>query len=386
MPKLEVTIQPAVLDWIMQQSSADEAVFPDIVDTLQAWRTGTAKPTFHKVEEISKKTRIPFGYFFMARPPVETNPLAEYRTIGSSAAPPASRNLLDTIDAMLDVQGWMADFYKENGYSKLPFVGRFEGNRDKKTLIRDILEVLTLSPQWYQEVKDIPSAFKLLREKTESVGILVMMSGTVRGNTHRKLMLSEFRAFTLINGHAPLIFINAADAWAGRLFSLMHEIVHIWIGRGSLFNELPSHQKAISSDEQFCNAIAAEVLVPEKDFEERWKTTVGRLMDKVEALAKYFKCSRFVVARRALDHHYMTHEEYAELSQAFQKKWDENDKKSKGGGNYYKTLQSRFDRNFIRALASSVWSGTTQYTDAYRLTDVWGKSFEKLVEMTREAR
>lgn len=63
MPKLEVTIQPAVLDWIMQQSSADEAVFPDIVDTLQAWRTGTAKPTFHKVEEISKKTRIPFGYF-----------------------------------------------------------------------------------------------------------------------------------------------------------------------------------------------------------------------------------------------------------------------------------------------------------------------------------
>ena len=85
MPKLEVTIQPAVLDWIMQQSSADEAVFPDIVDTLQAWRTGTAKPTFHKVEEISKKTRIPFGYFFMARPPVETNPLAEYRTIGRAA-------------------------------------------------------------------------------------------------------------------------------------------------------------------------------------------------------------------------------------------------------------------------------------------------------------
>ena len=94
MSKVEVSINPGILDWVLSQLSNGLAP-QDAVGTLTAWREGRKTPTFHKVAELSRKIHIPFGYFFMETPPEDKNPLAEYRTVGSSPIPQASRDLLD---------------------------------------------------------------------------------------------------------------------------------------------------------------------------------------------------------------------------------------------------------------------------------------------------
>ena len=387
MPKVEVSINPGILDWVLSQLS--NALAPqDAVDTLTAWREGRKTPTFHKVAELSRKIHIPFGYFFMETPPEDENPLAEYRTVGSSPIPQASRDLLDTISSMTDIQDWMSDFCRAEGRDRLPFVGRFKDHQDdKNAIVRDIRGTLGLDTQWYNAVSDTSEAFRVFREKLQEVGVLVMMNGIVGGNTHRPLNLSEFRAFTLLNDYVPLIFINAIDTAAGRLFSLAHETTHIWLGNKSLFNAMPDNQEDPTSDEQLCNAVAAELLAPSADFQRRWENAAGSTAQKAKALADYFKCSPFVIARRALDHHKITRTQYAGLIEAFTKEWRSGYKvKQGGGGNFYNTMGSRLDHNFLRALAASVRSGETPYTEAYRLTKARGDAFEKLVDMAGTAR
>lgn len=387
MPKVEVSINPGVLNWVLSQLFNNLAP-QDAVDTLMAWKEGRKTPTFRKVAEISRKTHIPFGYFFMETPPREENPLAEYRTVGSVPALQASRDLLDTISAMTDVQDWMSDFCRAEGRDRLPFVGRFKDRHDDKdAIVRDIRSTLGLDTQWYNAVSDTSAAFVFFREKLQGAGVLVMMNGIVGGNTHRPLSLSEFRAFTLLNDYAPLIFINATDTAAGRLFSLAHETTHIWLGNKSLFNAMPDDQEDLTPDEQLCNAVAAELLAPSTDFQKRWGNAAGSAAQKAEALADYFKCSRFVIARRALDHHKITSPQYADLIEVFTKEWRSIHKvKRGGGGDFYKTMRSRLDHNFLRALAASVRSGETPYTEAYRLTKTRGDAFEKLADMVGTVR
>lgn len=381
MPKVEVSINPGILDWVLSQLFNGLAP-QDAVDTLTAWREGRKTPTFHKVAELSRKIHIPFGYFFMETPPEDENPLAEYRTVGSSPISQASRDLLDTISSMTDVQDWMSDFCRAEGRDRLPFVGRFKGCHNKDAIVSDIRCTLGLSTQWYNAVSDASAAFGFFRERIQGTGVLVMMNGIVGGNTRRALNLSEFRAFTLLNDYVPLIFINAIDTTAGRLFSLAHETTHIWLGNKSLFNAMPDNQEDLTSDEQICNAVAAELLVPSIDFQKRWDNTAGNTAQKTTGLADYFKCSRFVIARRALDHHKITHTQYNSFIEAFTKEWRSRHKIKQGsGGDFYKTMRSRLDHNFLRALAASVRSGETPYTEAYRLTKARGNAFEKLADM-----
>lgn len=346
MPKVEVSINPGILDWVLPQLFNGLAP-QDAVDTLTAWREGRKTPTFHKVAELSRKIHIPFGYFFMETPPEDENPLAEYRTVGSSPISQASRDLLDTISSMTDVQDWMSDFCRAEGRDRLPFVGRFKGCHNKDAIVSDIRCTLGLSTQWYNAVSDASAAFGFFRERIQGTGVLVMMNGIVGGNTRRALNLFEFRAFTLLNDYAPLIFINSIDTTAGRLFSLAHETTHIWLGNKSLFNAMPDNQEDPTSDEQLCNAVAAELLAPSTDFQRRWENAAGSTAQKVKALADYFKCSPFVIARRALDHHKITRTQYAGLIEAFTKEWRSGYKvKQGGGGNFYNTMGSPWITTF----------------------------------------
>ena len=86
MPKVEFTVTQPVLDWVVAQTQ-DEPVNDATLLRLHAWKEGKAVPTLRQIEEVSKKTKIPFGYFFLQKPPREDFPLIEYRTIDSGNVP-----------------------------------------------------------------------------------------------------------------------------------------------------------------------------------------------------------------------------------------------------------------------------------------------------------
>ncbi len=303
-------------------------------ENFKKWIAGEKDPTFKQIQAFSKATHIPLGYFFLNEPPVEKNELIEYRTIDSVELEKPSRNLIDTIHEMVD---------------------------------------------WYKDSKNSDESFKLIRKKLENAGVIVMMNGVVGANTKRKLNIDEFRAFTLIDEYAPLIFINATDSNNGRLFSLLHELAHIWYGQNSLFNDKygVNNSKKIEVN---CNAIAAEIILPNDIFIKSWNSNQFEdTYDKIQRFSKKFHCSMIVVARRALDNEFINRDEYQKIVEIAKKMYSKNKRKG-SGGNYYNTALSRLDHRFLFALSNSAYAGETAFTDAYRLTNTNRKTFDTLIE------
>ncbi len=381
MAGFEITVQPTVIDWILRHIR-DERVDHHLIDCLLSWKNGTKKPTFKQLEDASKKTHMPFGYFLLRRPPVEKTLMVNYRTIDSTSFPELSRDLIDTIDQMETIQDWMKEYLQGEGADSLDFVGSVKKPYDVLEISSYIRHVLHTESNWFLSIRNPRDAFVWWRRHLNMKGVMVFLSGTVGSNTHRKLDLREFRGFALVDDYAPLIFINSADTYTGRLFSLIHESVHIWLGDNSLFNRLDWQYGACRETETVCNAVAAELLVPEREFLNRWNSS-DDLYDQVEALAKTFHCSKFVIARRALDLNKIEKDAYKKLTVDFYEafmKLEREGKIKKSGGDYYKNQKFKLDHRFVEALNASMNSGRTQPTEASRLTGMKYNTFAKLLE------
>lgn len=385
MPSITVTIAPEIISWVISSSKVDETNIP-IYEKMLKWKNGEKLPTFKQVEDISKATKIPLGYFFLKKPPVEDLSILQYRTTDSYYTSNPSRELIDTISSMESIQEWMKEHLIKAGYSELSFVGSMKMVRDPLSIAKDIRSVLGINKEWYRQSTDSGESFRIIRKKLEHIGVIVMMSGIVNQNTHRKLNVEEFRAFTLLDTYAPLIFINSNDSKSGKLFSLLHEVAHIWIGANSFYNDRYNKALNTSQDETVCNAIAAELLVPNAIFSDLWNSLYNYMdnIDRINELAITFRCGTTVIARRALDNGYIVHEEYYRVAEEGVKNYIEKVKNKKAsGGDYYNTAASRYDNRFLIALDNSVKEGKTQFTDAYRLTHTNRKTFTNLLNRVR---
>lgn len=385
MTSIKVDISPAIIDWVMQHTST-EKMTEQVLDELSKWKDGQKTPTFNKIESISKTTQIPLGYFFLKTPPQENFPILQYRTIDSVEATKPSRNLVDTIRHMESVQEWMRDYLVNLDNDSLSFVGSLNNTSNIISLTNTIRHDLDIKIDWFSDAANTNAAFKILRKQLEKIGILIMMSGIVGKNTHRSLDIQEFRAFTLIDSYAPLIFINSNDSQSGKLFSLMHEAAHIWIGEDSFYNDRSGYADSVNPVETVCNAVAAELLVPNLLFTHKWNSYVQNNTSTtvINKLSSYFKCGSTIVARRALDNRFISRTEYQVIAEEGIKAFNDFHKnKIQSGGDFYATTASRLDNRFLMAVDSSVKEGKTLFTDAYRLTNTSRKTFSNLIEKIR---
>ncbi len=376
--KVNVSITPTIINWIISQIQMSE-LSKEVTDNLQAWKNGDKTPTFNQIENASKATGIPLGYFFLQTPPVEDVSLIEHRTMDSISLKNPSRNLLNTIHDMEMIQDWMREQLISDGFDPLDYVGKFKTNDNK--IDQSVRTILDIDIDWYKKVTDV-DPFSYIRNKMSNSGVIVMVNGVVGSNTHRPLNVNEFRAFTLIDKYAPLVFINSNDSNGAKLFSLLHEFAHICLGENSLFNDRYSTGEKVSKIETICNAIAAEIIVPQQLFAKEWNTAISGNTEKqaISKLASKFKCGTMVVARKALDNGLITFGLYKEISQLAVKNYNEQRKKKSAGGNYYNTLSSKIDKRFLSKLAASVAEGKTLYVDAYRFTNTNRNTFDKLIK------
>jgi len=381
MPSIIIDVEPVIIDWIMRYAHAVKNA--EIIDNLLKWKNGEKKPTFNQIETVSKATHIPLGYFFLKSPPNEDFPILQYRTINSIETEELSRDMIDTVNQMDSIQNWMRDYMLDAGYDKLHFVGSSHAEQDMQDIVRHFREVLQIPPDWHSQMTTKTDAFKFFREKLVKVGVLVMMSGIVGNNTRRRLNIEDFRAFTLVDDYAPLIFINANDSLGAKLFSLLHEAVHIFLGINSLYNDRYGNADRVSAVETLCNAVAAEVLAPNNLFRDEWNNLVTQdIMSKLQMLSAIFKCGNIVVARKALDNHFINKDQYESIVDEAIKQFYRYSGRS-SGGDYYATTATRLDNRFLLALDNSVKEGKTQYTDAFRLTHTNRKTFSKLLDRVR---
>ena len=193
----------------------------------------------------------------------------------------------------------------------LEFVGSFNVSTNYEDVADGMREALDLEPGWASDSPTWGSALRFLRDRIDEAGVLVFINGIVGNNTHRRLDPNEFRGFALIDEYAPVIFVNNADFTSAQMFTLAHELAHIFVGEEGVSN-FESMLPPDHATENFCNSVAAEFLVPHADLGELWQTIADEA-EPYRKIARQFKVSVIVAARRALDLGLIDRDQYLEF-------------------------------------------------------------------------
>jgi len=162
-------------------------------------------------------------------------------------------------------QEWYRDSQLLNGESPLQFVGSATLSSPVVEVAEQMRQVLDWSPESRRRLSSWEAALTRLRENAEASGVLVMISGIAGSNTRRKLDPEEFRGFALADPYAALVFVNGADSKAAQIFTLAHELAHLWLGETALSDVAPESVRTYN-EERWCNQVGAELLVPMHEF------------------------------------------------------------------------------------------------------------------------
>lgn len=358
-----VCIKSEMYTWACERAGGSVDDFTHRFPKLPEWVSGEAQPTLKQLETFAKATYAPVGYFFLPAPPVESLPIPDFRTVGSRPLRRPSPDLLDTLYVCQQRQDWFRDYARANGEDPLSFVGSLKTSSDPARAARVMREALRFDIEERGKARSWADALRQFIEQAEELGVLVMCSGVVQNNTHRQLDPDEFRGFAMADRLAPLIFINGADTKSAQMFTLAHELAHIWLGESAVSDAGPASTPG-HRVEVWCNAVAAELLVPMETltaiFDPKADSTV-----EIARLAKYFKVSTLVIMRRMHDAGYLDRDEFWS---AYNNEIARLQAISKGsGGNFYLTQAARVSRRFAAALVASTLEGQTLFTDAYRM-------------------
>lgn len=375
-----VEINPEVLRWAIERSGKAEAI-EDKFPKLREWERGESQPTLRQLEDFARVTATPFGFLFLEAPPEERLPIPHFRTLGDKPLRGVSPDLLEMVYTLQRRQAWLREYLEGEGEGPLAFVGSAQLRDGAEDVARRMREALGLAQDWANEQPTWTHALAELRNRMEGAGISVVFSGIVGNNTRRKLDPTEFRGFVLVDKYAPFVFVNAADGKAAQMFTLAHELAHVWLGSSAAF-DLRDLQPAEDATEQACNRIAAEFLVPQEEFRQAWPSA-GQEPDPFQALARRFKVSELVVARRALDLALIARTEFFQFYEAYLESERRRAARQAEGGNFYATQNLRLGRRFAETLVRATLEGKVLYGEAFRLTGLYGRAFERYAEALR---
>ena len=379
---IEAFVTPEVLRWARERdhlSPEDVAKrFKVPASRVQDWEQGFARPTFRQAERLAQQLNVPFGYLFLSAPPVEKLPLPDLRTVGDQTPPTPSPELWDALVDAMEKQAWYRDYLESEGAEPLTFISSRSSNDPPAILAELVRAELGLDSSLRAKARSWEEFLRLVIARAEGVGILVLRNGGVRNNTHRPLDVGEFRGFAISDPLAPLVFINAKDAKSAQIFTLVHELVHLWIGQSGISNpdyrQRADHQP--NAIERLCNRAAAEILLPKDDFLPTWERP-GTVDEKVRATAVAFRVSRLAALRQAFDLGLLAAEEYRPM---YDKLVAEGFRGAGEGGNFYNSLLARNSPTLTRALFSAVAEGRSSYLEASRLLNVKAGSIDSLRE------
>lgn len=363
---VRVEVEPALLVWARERARLDHEHLLAKFPKLGEWEIGESQPTIKQLEKYAEATHTPLGFLLLERPPTEDVPIPDFRTRGDRVVARPSADLLDTVYSCQQRQEWYRDFARSNREARIPFVGSLRADANIVSAAATIRDALDFGLDARRPISTWTGALDHLRDKAESIGVLVMINGVVGSNTHRKLDPEEFGGFALADDLAPVVFVNGADTKAAQIFTLAHELAHVWLGESAL-SDADLGSRPDNPVERWCNQVAAELLVPLASLREELGDTVD-LTAELERLARVFKVSTLVVLRRIFDAGSLSWSAYRSAYLV------ERDRVlgfvSAGGGsggNFYNTTPIRVSKRFARALIVSTWEGQTLYRDAARL-------------------
>jgi len=382
MATIRMDVNPKVLEYYIEQSEMDVEFLKEKnnLASIEEWIDGSKQPTLNQLRGLAKKLRVPLGYLVLKEPVDDSPPLLDYRTVDSVDTSKNSRELIDTIRNAQKQQTFVSEYRKKEGHSTLGYVDYFTLDEPTENIVEFCCTLLDVDADWQNQIDDL-HPFKFFKEKLNQIGVLVLVNGIVGQNNHQALDIEEFRAFALMDDYAPAIFINTNDTKNGQVFSLLHEFTHLLFGREEIYNVSNILNKEPSLLERKCNEFASEMLVPNELFIDAWhQLEDDKLLEKTEDLARQFKVSMTVVARKAYINHFINEGNYNFVAAYNLDKYKENKikRKESSGDDYWNNLNHKMDPVVFDTVRKSFYQGDIQFTKALKLLNIKAKAFDYL--------
>lgn len=367
-----IQVNPTVLQWALDSVEESRRQLTEQKTSVLAWIKGDKKPTARQLAEFANKVAVPFGYLLLSSPPNIQFEHAYYRKGVRAAADQLSTNAKAIVRETDKKSAWAEEYLQENGAEELQFIGTARVDEPAQNVAQRIHTVIKYTSNWTRATGSWSEAKRALVEAIESAGIYVVASGIVGNNTHRSIDPEELNGFAIVRPRAPFIFINSKDFVARQIFTLAHELAHIWVGTTAI--DAVSFEPSETQDqlEQFCDSVASYFLVPDKNLKALY--TSGQNLFQ---LAEKFRVSSFAINRALYDRYYINRLEYlSNLSDLRQKI---TPAPSGGGGDYFNNIPVRSSKNFLKLLKEAHIAKNIDYRGASRLLDVKGKSLVKIL-------
>lgn len=325
--------------------------------------------SINQAENFASITRVPFGTLFLENPPAKIYKPEIPDLRQKQNAEPLSEFFYEVLEDIKTKQDWYVEFLKDNGAEPLEFVGKYKDqtNVDADIIAEDIRSVLGF-PNSVKSNKD--QYLKTFITKCEDVGILVFKNGIVKNATKKSLDVSEFRGFVLVDEYAPVIFLNGRDMPAAMIFTLAHELAHVWLGESGV-DDLDIYGN--NPTEVLCNKVAASVLVSKSEFYEAWV----KYEEDIAWIANAFHVSKLMVARLALTYNKITRDEYRVIHEA-EKEVFEKISKGDGGPSFLKLVPGRNSPRLTQTVVNQAMSGKLLLRDASKLLNASPQNIMKM--------
>ncbi|MEQ9168064.1 MAG: XRE family transcriptional regulator [Fulvivirga sp.] len=375
-------ITPKVLKWARESAKMTLEVAASKVNKtavqLEEWEEGNNHPTIKQAEKLAKVYKRPFALFFLPDIPNDFQPLQDFRKSDSKELTTGSIFIIREIQQK---QSWLSEVIEESGDSPLPFIGKYNISSSPKVVANDIVNTLEIQEDFSQE----SSPIKYWIDKIEAQGIYVSRTSFI----HSKLLLDkhELQGFAIADQYAPFIFINSQDWDAPQLFTLIHELAHLWIAETGISNDIELESKNSNPIEMFCNEVAANVLMPENVIK-YLDDSVFANSKSVYKKAKLMGVSSFALLVRSMKLSVISMSKYNELKseaqldfEEFLKKEEEKKLKAKereGGPNPYLLRVNKNSRLFTQFVLDAFRGGSIEPTQASNLLNTSVNNFSKL--------
>lgn len=373
-------VQPSLLRWARESANMSigdvASMLKKSADVISAWERGEDSPSYSQLEKLAYEIyKRPIALFFLPSPPTEPRPNTEFRSLPEHDLVTLHRSTVFLIRKARAFQYALDELFAGHSPAERPIWRNLELSLSRPIPVQAarIREFLGISLEQQANWKDDDDALKQWRQKVEQYGVFVFK------NTFKQ---KEISGFCLKHDEFPLVMVNNSTTKTRQIFSLLHEFVHILLKQSAIttfdeakIEELPLQERKV---ERFCNAVAAEVLVPVSDFRKQatqWKEDPERASDEqYAALASRYHVARAVILRRFLDEKRVSQHFYETKS----KKWDAQKKDQGAGGNYYATQGVYYSERFLKEVYGRYSRRLLSKEEAAELIGIPPKNFSGL--------